>query len=451
MAGASSPRRPLGLFEAFGVELEYMLVDAERLDTAPVADELLAAAQRAAGRADLAEAHEGDLELGPITWSNELCLHVLELKTSEPAATLEGLAGRFHESLGVARATLGALATDPPPTSAAAGRENSAAASPRRRARARLLGGAMHPWMDPFEERRLWPHGYGEVYRLFDRIFDCRGHGWANLQSAHLNLPFASAERADDEFGRLHAAIRLILPILPALAASSPFMEGVATGRLDSRLDVYRRNSGRLPAVAGRVIPEPVYTAEAYAREIYDPIDAAIGPFDPQGLLDHAWVNARGAIARFDRGAIEIRVLDVQESPAADLAILAMVVAALRALTAERWIDLRAQQAFGVEPLAAILSRAIDAAETALIDDPKYLGAFGAGPGPMTAGALWDRLVEACPPPAEFAPAARVILGAGPLARRLLRAAGPAPDRAALTRLYRRLGDCLDEGGLFVP
>jgi hypothetical protein len=32
-------------------------------------------------------------------------------------------------------------------------------------------------------------------------------------------------------------------------------------------------------------------------------------------VLRHEWVNARGAIARFDRSAIEIRVLDVAECP----------------------------------------------------------------------------------------------------------------------------------------
>ena len=84
----------------------------------------------------------------------------------------------------------------------------------------------MHPWMDPAREFELWPHGDREIYAAFDRIFDCRGHGWANLQSMHLNLPFAD----DDEFGRLHAAIRALLPLLPALAASSPFADGHARG-----------------------------------------------------------------------------------------------------------------------------------------------------------------------------------------------------------------------------
>ena len=42
-----------------------------------------------------------------------------------------------------------------------------------------------------------------------------------------------------------------------------------------------------------------------------------------------------------------------------------------------------------------------------------------------------------------------VILGEGTLASRLLRAAGPNPDAAALTKTYRRLCDCLAHGRMF--
>ena len=48
-----------------------------------------------------------------------------------------------------------------------------------------------------------------------------------------------------------------------------------------------------------------------------------IAPLDPDAVLQHEWLNARGAIARFDRNTIELRVLDVQECPRADLAICA--------------------------------------------------------------------------------------------------------------------------------
>ena len=105
---------------------------------------------------------------------------------------------------------------------------------------------AMHPWMDPHAEARLWPHEYNAVYAAFNRIFDCRGHGWSNLQSTHINLPF----RGDEEFGRLHAAIRLVLPIIPGVAASSPAADGRLSGLLDSRLDAYRSNARRIPSIS---------------------------------------------------------------------------------------------------------------------------------------------------------------------------------------------------------
>src|SRR4051794_20506181 len=82
---------PLHLFEGFGVELEYMIVDAETLNVLPVADEVL--------RSDAGE-YVNDVERGAITWSNELALHVIELKTTEPAPHLDGLSASFQESLG---------------------------------------------------------------------------------------------------------------------------------------------------------------------------------------------------------------------------------------------------------------------------------------------------------------------------------------------------------------
>jgi hypothetical protein len=167
---------------------------------------------------------------------------------------------------------------------------------------ARLLPTGMHPWMDPRTETKLWPHEDGEIYRAFDRIFDCGDHGWGNIQAAQLNLPFSG----DDEFGRLHAAIRLVLPIIPALAASSPIVEGRVSRWLDTRMEAYRRNSARIPSVTGLVVPERVFDRrgyEALLKRIWDDL----APHDPEGILRHPWVNARGCIARFDRGTIERR------------------------------------------------------------------------------------------------------------------------------------------------
>lgn len=405
------------LFERYGIELEYMLVDAESLDVRPWAERVLV---------DSAGQVVSDLEVGPVAWSNELVAHVVELKTAQPAPTLTGWGERFQQSI----------------------RALSARLAPHG---ARLLPTAMHPWMDPARETRLWPHDSGEIYAAFDRIFDCRGHGWSNLQSAHLNLPFAD----DAEFARLHAAIRLVLPLLPALAASSPFCEGRRAPHLDERLAQYRHNCRRLPLVSGRVIPEPAASQADYQARILEPMYRQIAPLDPEGLLQDEYLNARGAIARFGRGTIEIRLLDVQECPAADMAIVHLVTAVLRAQVAERWRDLAAQQAWPVEPLAELFDQTVATGDQARIEDADFLRAWGwPERGPATAADLWRHLAETTaaergPAAAEFAPALDVILNQGPLARRLLATVGPAPSRPALRDLYQCLATCLTENRPF--
>lgn len=414
MSGA----RRLRLFEAWGIELEYMIVDRRTLAVRPMSDELLAAAagERASDHSD-----------GDIDWSNELALHVIELKTAAPAPRLEGLHERFTASLRRMDALLEPLG-------------------------ARLLPTAMHPWMDPQREMRLWPHDNQEIYATFDRIFDCRGHGWSNLQSMHVNLPFGDDESPQGEFARLHAAVRAVLPILPALAASSPIVEGRVTGKLDTRLDVYRHNARNVPVVSGRVVPENAATRAQYEREILGAIHAAMAPHDPEGLLRHEWCNSRGAIARFDRHAIEIRVLDVQETPRADLAIAALVTSAVEALVAQRHASLEQQQARGLDGLVDVLARTIERADEARIGDPAYLALFGWKGGPTSAGELWRHIAAdtlAGERRAAFGPALETILVRGPLARRILRAVGPEPARERLREVWGELAACLLDDRLF--
>src|SRR5690606_19484263 len=212
---------------------------------------------------------------------------------------------------------------------------------------ATLLPTGMHPWMEPEHELRLWPHDNAEIYSAFDRIFGCRGHGFANLQSMHINLPFAD----DEEFGKLHAAIRLVLPLIPGLSASLHLVEGRLLCTLDNRLEAYRTNCARVPSVTGLVVAEAVYSRASYEAEVLQAIYRDLAELDPEGVLAHEWVNARGAIARFDRMAIEIRTADTQECPRADLALAELVVAAVRSLVEQRHSPTQAQQRVSTELL----------------------------------------------------------------------------------------------------
>jgi carboxylate-amine ligase len=413
---------PLHLFQATGVELEYMIVDRATLDVRPIADRLI-------------QAVTGDPEIepvdGPIGWSNELALHVIELKTIDPAPSLAPLTTRFDHSIAEINRLLAPMG-------------------------ARLMPTAMHPWMDPGTELRLWPHGYRDVYETYDRIFSCKGHGWANLQSMHINLPFSG----DEEFARLHAAIRFILPILPALAAGSPIVESRVTGLMDTRLEVYRANSCRIPSVAGSVVPEPVYSREAYHSQILEKIWADLAPHDPEGLLRYEWANARGCIARFDRSAIEIRVIDTQECPAADLAVCGAVVDVVKSLAGGVLADLPALCAWPVQPLHEIFLACVKSADQAVITDEAYLRTLGidlgAGRRAPTAGEVWHALAERVvqrPTPPQL----RTILDKGCLSRRILAALGTdvgahaEVPRPRLAEVYGRLCDCLEHGRMFLP
>jgi len=416
----------LGLFQGFGVELEYMAVDSGSLDILPVVDRVLAAR---AGRI------VSELQVGPLAWSNELVLHVVELKTNGPAPALSGLQNTFQSHVGEVNRILGEM-------------------------NGILLPTSMHPWMDPHRETVLWPHDFSPVYQAYDRIFGCQGHGWSNLQSVHLNLPF----RDEEEFGRLHAAVRLILPLIPGAAASSPIVEGRPTGFLDSRMEFYRHNSRRVPSVTGGVIPEPVFTPREYEETILKEMYREVAPLDPEGILQDEFLNSRGAIPRFGRGSIEIRVMDIQEHPGADLALVALVVGALQLLATETLSALDRQKAQGSEGLVQVFLDAVRRGEGAMITDEEYLKTLGFPADRAEVREVWWHLLEQSRAQRyltdpEQSLEAETLLTRGTLATRILDALGvrergtgnpgsPVPPQA-LAEVYRELAASLRTGSLF--
>ena len=399
------------LFSAFGIEIEYMIVDRETLAVLPVADKVLATAAGKPGAADA--------DMGELVWSNELVAHVLELKCNGPAPSLSGLASIFAAHVAKANAILADLG-------------------------GRLMPTGAHPLMDPMTETVLWPHEYNEIYRAYDRIFDCKGHGWSNLQSMHVNLPF----QGDDEFGRLHTAIRVLLPIMPALAASTPILDGRSTGFLDARMDRYSRNASRVPSIMGAVIPEAVLTEQEYRDRILAPMYRDIAPLDPDGVLQDEFLNARGAIARFDRSTIEIRVLDTQECPSADLALAGVVVAALKGLVEERWSTFEEQRAWNTRALADILIRTIQNAGRTPVPE-EYARLFGVyAPSNIPARVIWRRLALSSLPDLDFDPewekALAIMVDQSSLARRILAAVDGDYRPRTIRNVYRQLCDCLE-------
>ncbi|MGK7393206.1 MAG: carboxylate-amine ligase [Candidatus Cyclobacteriaceae bacterium M3_2C_046] len=408
----------LRLFEAYGVELEYMIVDKQSFDVKPVADKLFH---------KLLGTYGNEVEFPVISWSNELALHIVEFKTTIPHADFDLLAEAFHKNVLLANEKLGEM-------------------------NARLLPTAAHPWMNPMKETCIWQHENSEIYQTYNKIFDCRGHGWSNLQSTHLNLPF----QGDMEFGRLHAAIRLLLPILPALSASSPIMDRKFTGFYDTRLKYYQENQKRIPSITARVIPEPVYSQAEYQAQIFDTISADVATFDPLRVLEPIWLNSRGAIARFDRGSIEIRIIDIQECPAADLAILAFLVDVLKLLVEEDLVSYQDQSAWDTEMLYSIFNTVVEQGEKAVIRDEAYLRIFGMNNLlPVRAKDIWQYLLELLlknnagnlePWKSQLT----VILNEGTLSNRILKALDNDYSKENLQLVYKKLSKCLRKNIMFI-
>lgn len=413
----SSATRTLHLFEAYGVEMEYMIVDKDTLQVKPISDKLIF---------DEVGAYVSDVEFGEMAWSNELVLHVIELKTQDPVNSMAGLEYPFQQHVRHINQLL-------------------------EKHNAMLLPTGAHPLMNPFEETRLWPHEHNAVYEAYNRIFDCRGHGWANLQSTHLNLPFGN----DEEFGKLHAAIRVVLPLIPALAASSPVMDGKASGLLDTRLEVYRHNQSKIPAIAGKVIPEAVFTKQDYETQILQKMYTAVAPYDAEGTLQEEFLNSRGAIARFDRNAIEIRLIDIQESPLADLAVLQAVVAVVQALVSERWVSIEELKKWDEDKLSDLLLQVIRTGQETIITDQEFNKCFGFDCGEnCTVGELWKHLVQETlqlEDQPDIAYSLNVILSRGCLAKRILEALGENPSEAEIINVYAGLARCLQQGDVFIP
>lgn len=402
---------PYPAFSGFGLELEYMIVDSSTLDVLPIADRILASQ----GTAD-----DMDVVRDRAAWSNELALHVIEMKTLGPISD-------FADATQVFRGEVAAL-------SSLLDAEG-----------ARLMPTGAHPWMDPSRETRLWPHQNDVIYQAFDRIFDCRGHGWSNLQSMHINFPF----QTEDDFVRVHAACRFVLPLLPGLAASTPFLDGRKAAALDARLLTYEGNCRRVPEITGEVVPEIIESAAAY-EQLLEGIYAALAPHDPEAILREEWVNARGAIARFERGAVEIRVLDTQECPEQDMAIAAIVTTLVQALASGEFMPVSQLVRFPSAPLALQYRKTRTDASGAQLMDDAYRAAFGSSA--ETVGALWRELIaRLIPGTSPMRARLDIIAEQGTLAERLVRRAGPLPSQGELRQLYGEACACLLSGEPFCP
>jgi len=286
------------MLEVMGPEHEFSLVN-EELHTLPIVDKVIR---------DFCGRIVNFVELPHFTFGKELQLHVVETKANKPFKSPELFEETMHNAVTTLLSFIG------------------------KKYRAHLLGTGMHPLLR-LEETGVWPHRHRKIYQEYSKVFDLKRHGWLNIQSFHLNLPYSREENGV----MLHNLLSGLCAYLPAVSASSPIFEGATGPNVDNRLYFYKANQQEVPSVTGDVIPDPVSSFSQYRKEVigqysHDLAMAGAG----KAILAKEWVNSRGVIFRFDRKALEVRVMDEQECVKSDVALSCFIRAAIRGLIAER-------------------------------------------------------------------------------------------------------------------
>jgi gamma-glutamyl:cysteine ligase YbdK (ATP-grasp superfamily) len=198
----------------------------------------------------------------------------------------------------------------------------------KKRYHARLLGLGMHPSLR-LDNVQVWSHRDRQIYEALSKFFNLSQHGWLNIQSFQLNLPFLD----EREGVRLYNALANILPYLPAVTASSPIYENKIGDYVDNRLYFYVMNQKEIPSITGDVIPEYVDSFEEYEKTTIKRYSEDLARMNaPRYLLNKEWLNSRGAVIRFDRRAIEIRIMDEQECVKSDVALSCFIRSLLRGI-----------------------------------------------------------------------------------------------------------------------
>lgn len=269
-----------------GPEHEFSIND-EQFNAVPISDEII---KKIRGRM------ANEAVLGRVVIGKELQKHVIEIKPTSPFESLSEFEEVIQEGVEELLSIIDGY---------------------------KLLGLGMHPLLK-LDDAEVWNHRDRRIYEAYDRLFNIKQHGWLNIQSYQLNVPYSSEKEAVE----LHNKIRVLLPYIAAIDSASPLCEGKPYF-VDTRLHFYRTNQREIPAICNDVIPERISSLKEY-RRILNGIYEELRRREAY-VLCREWVNSRGVIVRFSRKCLEIKVMDEQECVKSDVALTAFIRAILRA------------------------------------------------------------------------------------------------------------------------
>jgi carboxylate-amine ligase len=172
-------------------------------------------------------------------------------------------------------------------------------------ARGGALGAtATHPFADYRQQRIIDT----EHYRRLDR--DLGYVAWRNNTfSMHVHVGIRGADRAVRVCDRL----RPVLPLLLAVSANSPFLEGRDSGLASARSQIFTRSFPRCG------VPEAFGSWDAYARYIAFLVQT-------RSIVEYTqvWWSVR---PHFAFGTVEVRICDAQSTAAESEALAGLIMA----------------------------------------------------------------------------------------------------------------------------
>jgi gamma-glutamyl:cysteine ligase YbdK (ATP-grasp superfamily) len=390
--------------EVLGPEHEYSLVD-EHLRPMPIIDRVI---KELKGRI------VNFVKLNGYSFGKELQSHVAEIKANTPFSSPVEFEEQMYKAVQEVTDFVG------------------------RKHDAHLLGTGMHPLLR-LDEAEVWSHRDRKLYGVLDRLFNLHQHGWLNIQSFQLNLSYGNEEDAI----RLHNCLANLLPYLPAISASSPVYEAEVSEYIDNRLRFYWINQKAVPSITGDVIPEYVNSFKDYRRITINRYTEDLQKAGaPDFLLHREWLNSRGAIFRFDRKAIEIRIMDEQECIKADVALSCFTRACLRGVLLQN--DPYLPHNLLVQDLTSVIKEGLEAT----VQHPK-------GPTARDVCKYYYRIAleNASVEEKAYLPLVKTRIEEGNLSnlirRAILRKEQKTDLPEAVVNVYLKLVDCLAENRMY--
>ncbi|MGK0236786.1 MAG: carboxylate-amine ligase [Candidatus Pelagisphaera sp.] len=381
------------LLDSVEVSLEYIIADHRTLRPRSIASAVLRGLNH----------HPKGVDKS-ISISNTLTQHSLRFSTLTPQGNFYKLEAAFADSIQATNKELekyGAL----------------------------LLSGGTHPFLDPDSEGELYATGSRNPLRKLVSQLDYHRHTWINTQTTTLRIGYDS----ESEFVFLHNAIALLLPLIPALSASSPYLNGDWQECLDTRTFNQPNRAKQIPIIVGDYVSEPITSLEEYRKTVLDPISEftsqSLGDFPSEEIEK---INCRAIASLSNEKRIEVRIMGTQEAPTMDLAIIAFILSALKLLLRRQTgittdATARSSARERKEQLRLICKRGFDC-PIELVEIP---AAFGFGNLPISAQSFWkalfDEIIEYQPFEYGF-DSIQQLLAEGSLAQRLVHRYGTNLD-----------------------